>query len=83
MFDDLEVNIEDQVRFVFEDVLRRVFRKYAVSGFSCRKMLLDSLESNQQDKFLSYLVQNKGKGNRVFTEESITEELNNAFFRPD
>ena len=25
MFDDSEVNIEDQVRFVFKDVLRRVF----------------------------------------------------------
>jgi hypothetical protein len=41
---------------------------------------MDFLESNQQDTFVPYLVQNKGKGNSDFTEESMTEELNNAFF---
>jgi hypothetical protein len=79
MFDDLKENIENQVQLVCKDVLRRVFQKYAVCGFSRGKMLLDFLESDPQDKFLCYLVQNKGKGNHVFMEESITEELNNAF----
>jgi hypothetical protein len=32
--DDDEVTIEDQVRFIFEDVLKRVFGKYKVGGIS-------------------------------------------------
>jgi hypothetical protein len=32
--DDDEVCIEDQVHFIFEDVLRRVFHKYKVGGIS-------------------------------------------------
>ncbi len=80
IYNDSGVNIEDQVHFVFDDVLKRLFRKYKVGGISRGKMLLDFLEAKQQTKFLSFLLQSKGKGNRTFTEESITEELNNAFF---
>ena len=80
LYDDvLEVTIDSQVHYVFEDVLRS-FCKYEVGGISIGKMLLDFFETNQQDNFLSYLVKNKGNGNRVFSEECITEELTNAFF---
>jgi hypothetical protein len=49
--DDDEVSIEDQVRFIFEDVLRRVFRKYKVGGISRGKMLLDFLETKVRRTF--------------------------------
>ena len=80
IYKESEVTIEDQILFVFEDVLRRFFRKYKVERVSRGKMLLDFLEAKQQSKFLNFLLQSKGKGNRTFTEECITEELNNAFF---
>ena len=38
------------------------------------------LETKQQDNFLSYLVKSKGNGNRVFSEERISVEINNAIF---
>jgi hypothetical protein len=78
--DDDEVSIEDQVRFIFEDVLRRVFRKYKVGGISRGKMLLDFLETKSSENFLNFLVKSKGSGNRVFAEECITEELNHALY---
>jgi hypothetical protein len=78
--DDDEVSIEEQVRFIFEDVLRRVFRKYKVGGISRGKMLLDFLETKSLENFLNFLVMSKGSGNRVFAEECITEELNHALY---
>jgi hypothetical protein len=78
--DDDEVSIEDQVRFIFEDVLRRVFCKYKVGGISRGKMLLDFLETKSSENFLNFLVKSKGSGNRVFAEECITEELNHALY---
>jgi hypothetical protein len=77
--DDDEVSIKDQICFIFEDVLRRVFRKYKVGGISSGKMLLDILETKSLENFLNFLVKSKGSGNRVYTEECITEELNHAF----
>jgi hypothetical protein len=65
---------------MFDDVWKRIFCKYKVVGISRGKMLLDFLEAKKQTKFLSILLQSKGKGNRTFTEERITKELNNAFF---
>ena len=67
------MSIEDQVRFIFEDVLRRVFRKYKVGGISRGKMLLDFLETKSSENFLNFLVKSKGSGNRVFAEECITK----------
>jgi hypothetical protein len=61
-----EVTIKDQVCFVFGDVLQRIFCKYKVGGISRGRVLLDVLETKQQDNFLSYLVKSKGNGNLVF-----------------
>ena len=63
--DDDGVTIEDQVCFIFEDVLKRVFCKYKVGGISRGKMLLDFLETKSHEN--------------VFAEECVTEELNSAF----
>ena len=79
--DDDEVSIEDQVCFMFEDVLKRVFCKDKLSGVSRGKMLLDFLEMNYQENFLNFLVKSKGNGNCIFFMECIMEELNNAFYR--
>ena len=43
-------------------------------------MLLYFFETKQQENFLTFLVKSKGNGNRVFSEECITEELNIAFY---
>jgi hypothetical protein len=64
--DDDEVTIEDQVRFIFEDVLKRVFHKYKVGGTSREKMLLDFLETKSHDNFLNFLLKSKGSGNHIF-----------------
>ena len=71
--DDDEVSIEDWVCFVFKDVLQRVFCKYKLGAVTRRKMLLDFLETKNQENFLNYLIKSKGNGNRVFSDESITE----------
>lgn len=76
----LEVTIEDQVHFVFKDILRWVFCKYKGGGISRVKMLLDFFETKQRDNFLSYLMKSKGNGNQVFLEECISEESNKPFF---
>jgi hypothetical protein len=76
--DDDEVTIEDQVHFIFEDALKRVFCKYKVGGISRGKMLLDFLEMKSHENFLNFLPKSKFSGNRMISEECITEELNNA-----
>jgi len=43
-----KVTNEDHVRFLFKEVMRRVFHKYKKGGISRGKMLLDFLETKQQ-----------------------------------
>ena len=50
----LEVTIEDQVRFVFEDFLRRVFHKYRVGGISRGKCF--STFWKQSNKIISFPI---------------------------
>ena len=64
--DDDKVSINDQVCFVFEDVLKRVFCKYKLSGVSKGKMLLDFLGTKNQENFLNLLLEGRGSSNHVF-----------------
>ena len=64
--DDDEVSIEDQVRFIFEDVLRRVFRKYKVGGISRGKMLLDFLETKKIGELFELSCKEQGKWKPCF-----------------
>ena len=75
--DDDEVSIEDQVHFIFEDVLKRVFCKHKVGGISRGKLLFDFLETKNQENFLKFLVKSKGNGKHIFSEECITENNGN------
>jgi hypothetical protein len=38
------------------------------------------LVEESHENFLNFLLKSKGSGNRIFAEECITEELNNAFY---
>ena len=64
--DDDEVSVEDQVRFIFEDVLRRVFGKYKVGGISRGKMLLDFLERKSLKEFFELPCKEQGKWKPCF-----------------
>ncbi len=64
--DDDKACIEDQVCFVFEDVLQKGFCKYNLSEVSSGKMLLNFWEMKQEENILSFLVKSKGNGIDIF-----------------
>ena len=67
--------------FCVQRPFAKVFCKNKVGGIDRGKIRLDTLETKQQDSFLSNLVKSNENGNCAFSEECITtEELNNAFF---
>mgnify|MGYP006176667551 CR=1 FL=1 len=49
--DDDSVSIEDQMKFVFEDVLNQLFKKCKSTPVSRGKMLLDYIKEEEQEDF--------------------------------
>ena len=62
---DDELSIEDQVHFMFEGVLQRVFHKYEVV-MSAGEMLLDFFETKQLENFLTFLVKSDENRNHAY-----------------